>query len=75
LQATTLAWPPPLTLCGPTTCPYLIATMTDTFRDLCAEITENLHKYTSLYEGHESELVTPRPAGDYPAVIPPQRHP
>jgi hypothetical protein len=26
------------------------------YRALCAELTEKLHKYTSLYEGHESEL-------------------
>jgi hypothetical protein len=30
---------------------------TDTFRALCAELTEKLHEHTSLYEGHESELV------------------
>jgi hypothetical protein len=27
------------------------------YKALCAELTEKLHKYTSLYEGHESELV------------------
>jgi hypothetical protein len=30
--------------------------MTD-FRALCAELTEKLQEHTSLYEGHESELV------------------
>jgi len=30
----------------------------DLFRSLCAELTEKLHKYTSLYKGYESELVT-----------------
>jgi hypothetical protein len=30
----------------------------DLLRSLCSELTEKLHKYTSLYEGHESELVT-----------------
>jgi hypothetical protein len=32
--------------------------MTDSYRSLCVELTEKLHEYTSLYEGHESELVT-----------------
>jgi hypothetical protein len=31
--------------------------MTDTYRALCAELTEELHEHTSLYEGHESELI------------------
>jgi len=31
--------------------------MSTDYRALCAELTEKLHKYTSLYEGHESELV------------------
>ena len=31
--------------------------MTDTFRALCAELTEELHEHTCLYEGHESEVV------------------
>jgi hypothetical protein len=31
--------------------------MTDTYRALCAELTEELHEHTCLYEGHESELV------------------
>jgi hypothetical protein len=32
--------------------------MSTDYRALCSELTEKLHKYTSLYEGHESELVT-----------------
>jgi hypothetical protein len=32
--------------------------MTDTFRALCAELVEALHARTSLYEGHECDLVT-----------------
>jgi len=31
--------------------------MSTDYRALCSELTEKLHKYTSLYEGHESELV------------------
>jgi hypothetical protein len=31
--------------------------MTDTFRELCEELTEKLQEHTCLYEGHESELV------------------
>ena len=27
------------------------------FRALCAELADELHKHTSLYEGHECELV------------------
>jgi hypothetical protein len=32
--------------------------MADTFRALCAELVEALHAHTSLYEGHECDLVT-----------------
>jgi len=52
--------------------------MTDTFRALCAELADELHKHTSLYDGHESELVArartalaqPEPVGmtDLPPV-------
>jgi hypothetical protein len=31
--------------------------MTTDWRALCTELTNELHKHTSLYDGHESELV------------------
>jgi hypothetical protein len=31
--------------------------MTTDWKALCAELTNELHKHTSLYDGHESELV------------------
>ena len=31
--------------------------MSDTYRALCAELTEKLQEHTCLYEGHESELI------------------
>jgi hypothetical protein len=50
-------------------------------RALCSELTEKLHKYTSLYEGHESELVAraraelAKPKPVTPTVIGPEWQP
>jgi hypothetical protein len=31
--------------------------MTNPYRALCAELVDNLHKHTSMWEGHEIDLV------------------
>ena len=32
--------------------------MTNPYRDMCAELVDSLHKHTSMWEGHEIDLVT-----------------
>ena len=50
--------------------------MTNPYRALCAELAEELHEHTCLYEGHESELVArARALLDQQPVSPPFKLP